>query len=441
MARTGRLGGVSFAKETNWGDYASATEYLRVDSESLKRTIEHTEDNSLVAELYTTDMICISDGIGGSIEGAMHGDEIGFLIHGILGTQSSLSNPVKAWLAIGYDGSRAYARVTKAADVITAEVSDNGSSWIADTNFSSTGSVTVTAAAYDTLSELSAYIHGRTGWNAVYFGDDCDSSTLAALAATNLYSADAKVGAALLNVKPSSSAAKTHKIIPAGATVNLPSFSFLINRVLGTNKSVAAVGAKINSLSLKASAKDLCKFTVEINAKQELNDKTDTGLTASTVEAFIASNMKIVMEENDGTLIEFDEVKDYSITINANLDDNRNIGSIYKKEQERQKASIEISFTANNSSGQYAPRTDYIGDDPVGFFLYWKSTDYADAANLVPFSIMIRIPAAKLTDYNSPLSTQDRLVITAAAKVVKNTNTTYADRLICYVVDDNTSSY
>jgi hypothetical protein len=212
-----------------------------------------------------------------------------------------------------------------------------------------------------------------------------------------------------------------------------------MNRDLGSNKSVAAVGAKINSITLNNTAKDLCKYTLAIDGKNEEIDQTDLSVTVPTVEGFLAANMKIVFEESDGTLTEMDEVKDYSVTINSNLDDNRVIGSYYKKEQVRQNATIEVSFTANNTTTQYGLRDNYSSDTPLGMYVYWKSND--TVVTEVPYSMLFRIPDVKLTDYNSPLSTPDRLTITGAGTVIKAQNTTYSKHLYAYVVDGDTSSY
>jgi len=440
-ARTGRLGNASYKKETSWGTYIAGDTKIRISTESLARTIEHTEDPALVGEIYTTDMIKVGDGIGGSMEAVMHGDEVGELIWGVLGGQSSATQPAKAWILVSYSGVSNYARLTKSGSTITAELSSAGSSWTVDTNWSSLGTIDTSLAANDTLSELTAVIAAKTGWDAILFGDSMGSSLISDFTATNVRSADVRVGGYLLKSQVTSTTAKMHTIYPAAATLSLPSFSFTLNRVLGANKSIGAVGCKINTIVLSSAAKDLCKYSLTIDGKQESIDQNDTSVTVPTIEGFLAANMKIVVEQPDGSLVEMDEVKDYSLTINANLDDNRVIGSYYKKEQERQGATIEFSFTANNTDTQYALRTNYTGDTSVGMYIYWKSNDYADTTNSIPYSMLIRIPDAKLTDFNSPLSTPDRLTITGAGKVIKALNTTYNKHIYAYVIDADTSSY
>lgn len=443
MPRTGRLGNATYKKETTWGTYIAGDTYIRISSESLNRTVEHVEDPAYVGEIYTTDMIKIGDGIGGSMEAVMHGDEIGPMIWGCLGGQSSATQPAKAWLLVNYNGTADYARLTKSGTNLTAETSTNGSSWTVDTNFSTAaGVLDLSAAANDTLTELQAVITGKTGYDSILFGGGSNaSSDLADFTATETRNSDVRVGGYLMKLENSSTEAKMHTVYPADATDSLPSFSFTIDRVLGTNKSIGAVGAKVNTIVLNNAAKDLCKYSLTIDARSEEVDQTDVSVTVPTVEGYLSANMKIVVEESDGSLTELDEVKDYSLTINANLDDNRVIGSYYKKEQIRQGATIEFSFTANNTTTQYALRDNYTADTPIGMYLYWVSNDNADSTNSIPYSMMIRIPDAKLTDYNSPLSSPDRLTITGAGTVVKATNTVYSKHLYAYIIDGDTSSY
>jgi hypothetical protein len=439
----GRLGRIVFKKETSYNSYITGDTQLRASTESLNRTVEHTEDPALVGEIFTTDMIKVGDGISGSIESVQHGDVIGEMLWACMGGQDAPTDPVKAWTLVSYNGTANYARLTKSGTNLTAEIRNTSTeAWAGDTNFSTAaGVIDLSAAANDTLTELTAVIAGKTGYDCILFGAGTHaSSDIVDFSATELRNNDVRVGGYLMkNVSSGSSSAKLHTIYPASATGSLPSYSFTMYRDLGTNKSVAATGSKINSITLANTAKDLCKYTLAVDGTQELEDQTDITLTIPNIEGFLAANMKIVVEEPDGSLVEMDEVKDYSVTINANLDDNRNIGSYYKKEQIRQGATIENSFTANNTTTQYAIRTNYTGDTPIGLYVYWKSNDTLETG--VPYSMMFRIPAEKLTDYNSPLSTPDRLTITGAGTVVKPENTVYTKHLYAYVVDGDTSSY
>ena len=100
-----------------------------------------------------------------------------------------------------------------------------------------------------------------------------------------------------------------------------------------------------------------------------------------------------------------------------------------------------MSYTANNTSTVYALRDDYIADNPVETFIYMESNTDIDSTNSVPYSIMVRLPSTKYTDFNSPLSTPDRLTITAAGRVVKPTSTLYTKHIEIKVVDNIVSTY
>jgi hypothetical protein len=441
MSRTGRLGNIVFKKESTWGSYITGDILLRASSESLNNKVENVEDPSLIGEIYTTKLVKVAEGIEGSIEGVAHPDVIGVQLHSVLGGESSVvSNASLAFLGVSYNGANAYERITKSGTSITIEKSSNGSSWTGDSNFGTAGVLDVSASGYDTTSELAVYIAARTGFDSFLLGSTTgDSTNIPDFAATLLKSASAKIGAKLMTVDSTSASAKKHTLFPASASGELPSYCYTINRLLGTNESVAFTGVKTKTLTLQLPAKDMAKINMSLDGKQELTAQTDIALAVPESLAFTASNAKIIFEDATGNLTEFDEVKDLSVTINSNVDDNRVIGSVYKKEQIRQKADMTISMTANNTSGQYALRTNYLNATGVSLWLYMQSASSITTG--IPYSVLIRIPEVQFTDFNSPLSTPDRLTITAAATVVKPSQSTYSEHIYCYVVDGITAVY
>lgn len=444
MSRTGRLGNISFKKESTWGSYIAGDLYLRASTESLANKIDNVEDPSLVGQIFPTDQIKVAEGVEGGIEGVCQPDTIGVLLHGVLGGESSaVGNGTLGHIVVSYNGANAYERITKATTNLTVEKSTLGSSWIGDSTFGTAGVLDLSSSLYDNLGLLTTYISSISGFDAVLLGSSTAGSTnIANFSATNLKSASVKVGAKILDCESSvSTTAKKHSLFSALATQELPSYSFTINRVLGTNQSLGYIGCKIKSLSIQQSAKDLSKISISLDGKQELTAQTDISLTLPTAQAFSSNNWKIVFEDSTGNLTEFDEVKDLSININSNVDDNRVVGSLYKKEQIRQKGTIDISMTANNTSTQYALRTSYLNSTGVSVYLYVKSATLIDSTNSVPYSLLIRIPEIKFTDFASPLNTPDRLTITAAGSVIKPKNTTYTQHIYCYVVDNDITTY
>ena len=441
MARTGRLGKICFKKETSWGTYIAGDILLRKSSESLNNKVENMEDPSLIGEIYTTKLVKVAEGIEGGIEGVAHPDTTGVCLHGVLGGESStVGNANTSYIALSYNGANAYERVTKSGANLTVEKSSDGSSWSGDTTFGTAGVLDVSSSLYDTASELSTYIASVSGFDSFLLGSSTgDSTNIPDFSATLLKSNSTKVGLKLLNIQNTTASAKTHTIFPAGATTELPSYSFTVNRLLGTDESVAFTGVKIKTLVLQLPAKDMGKLNLTLDGKRELTSQTDISLTIPDQLAFTSANAKIYFEGSDGTLTAFEEVKDLSLTINSNIDDNRVIGSLYKQEQVRQKADMTISMTANNISTQYALRTNYLNATGISMWIYLESS--STIVSGVPYSILIRIPEMQFTDFNSPLSTPDRLTIAASGTVVKPSNSVYTQHIYCYVVDNIAATY
>jgi hypothetical protein len=442
--RTGRLGNIAFKKEATFNTYLAADIYLRAASESLEYKKDVTEDPALVGSIYTTDEVETKVRVEGSIEGAVHGDTIGPLLDGVLGAEAAVSDPAEAFLIVNYKGSDNYHRFTKSSDNITSETSTDGSSWTPDSNFGTAGIIDVSAAAFDTMTELQVEIDGYTDYSATLFGKAAAVTTnIPDFAATQTRANDVKVGAMIWMSKNSASTtAKTHTLTPAQLGTLLSSFSFTINRALDTDKSVGITGCKFTSLALSIAAGDLMKVSVPVLGVNEEADKTDLSLTLPTIEAFTALKTKLLVVDDTGAHTNFDEVgKDFSLTIGTNVDQNYVIGSKYMKEQIRQASAIELSGNAINNSTSYALRTKYTNDSRCALYFYFESNSNADTDNAIPFSVLFRIPEFKFSNYNSTLNTPDRLVIALAGKAMKPNNTVYTEHIYAYVVDNDTTVY
>ena len=443
MARVGRLGNVCLKKETTWGTYIAGDVKLRPTSESLARKVEHVEDAALVGELYTTKMVKVADGASGGIETSCHGDTAGIFLHSALGGEAAVSDPVNARVIFAYTGASIYHRVTvSSVAAVLSEVSTNGSSWTTETGFCTAGTLNGSSM---TFTAITAAINTSTGgYHAVLLGDGTQvGADIPAQAATLTKSNSVLFGAEVLkSAESAATTAKTHTLSPADATASLPSYSITVNRALGTNASLGYTGSKISSLVLNCAAKDLVKMSLTWDCEAEEIDQTDIVLTTPTITAFTASNTRMVLVKADSSdMDEFDEVKNLSLTINTNVDDNRVVGSVYKKEQTRQGSTIELSFEANNTTTQYGYRSQYTADSAVECFIYIEGVDECDAATDVKYNIMIHIPQLKLTDYNSTLSTADRLTISAAGTAEKPSSTVNTKHLYAYVTDADTTTY
>ena len=441
--RTGRLSDLALKKETTAGTYITPDKAYRFTTEGLIPQTEFAEDDSNVGEIYTQEKILTKAAAGGAVESKMHPDMIGIQLHGVLGGESAVADPAEGYLFISYNGTSLYARVTKSGTDMTFEDSSDGSSWAVDTNIGVSGVIDLTDSANDTLAELQAVIDAATGWQATYVGNGSSSYTnIADFAATNVFENDKHIGCKIVPYAISASTtAKTHFIYPADSDTTLPSYTFQGNRVLGTNKSIAWTGMKFATVGLAVNASEICTVSCTMNGRRELVDQNDVSLAIPTPQAYIAPNATILLIKSDGTQVDYDEMKDFSTTLNSNPDDNFNIGSLYKEEQIRQNSTLDVSFTCNNTDSQYTVRTEYLADSYVEVLVYYESNSNADVTNSIPYSVLNRIPRLKLEDYNSPTSSGDRYVITGAGTVEKPQSTTNPKHIYYYIVDQETTTY
>jgi hypothetical protein len=440
--RTGRLGNITFKKETTYGTYIAGDMQLRAGSESIARQVGYVEDTALVSEIYTTDMIPASDGAAGALDSSFHPDVAGVLLHGVLGGEAAVADPVAAWVILSYTGTDNYQRFTKSSNTLTSETSVDGSSWSKDANFGTAGDLDISGATVDTIAELVAVVGAYTGYDAVYFGSgSVASTTIVDFTATSTRANDEILGAMLMRATvPAATLSKTHTLTPALAAAEIPSYSITVNRALGTNASVGFTGCKFSSATIAATAGELVKINLPVIAQKEETGKTDISLTLPDQRPYIASKMKIVIIDNaNGTIYDMTDITDISIAINTNIDQTKVVGSEYIIEPTRQKASMDISFTALNTTTSYALRGSYTGGTSVQMFIYFLSAESIESG--VPYSIMMRFPAVQLTEYNSTLSTPDRLTIAANSTVLKPKNATYPRHIYAYVVDNDLTTY
>lgn len=438
MANTGRLGRVDYEKETTWGVAAtSAMKNLRVTSESLTRAIEHVEDGQLIGEIYTTDMVKVADGATGGFEITAHPEEVGPLFYFSLGKQETPGSPSAGYLRVNYTGSENYASLQIASGIMTAKVGADAAAAIADVNFNTTGSIDFSDLSFDTLTEVATAIQGYTGWTAQEFGSGAASMASVADQSETPLKEDAQLqGSFITPIPVTSTESAVHKITPAQATDDMPSFSLKINRTLGTDKSYVFTGCKVNTLAINMTAKDLVKLSLGLSVKEELNDQTDQSGTINDLQGYISPRTDVYYNE-----INVDEVKDSVINVNNNLDESNVVGDFLKIEQIRNGGTIEQSGTLNlttGSDGSYQFYSFYVNDTPIEQVYYIESPFYADQTNNVKYSVLIKLNKVKLTDFNSPLSTPDRLTISEAGMAVKSK---YYKHIEIYVVDQETGSY
>jgi len=433
-ANTGRLGKVAIKKEVTYGTYLEPDVPLRVTSESNELMIDNVEDPALIGEIFTTDLVKVNSKIEGGVELAAHPEEIGILSHMTLGSEAAVANPAQGYLFITYTGSEAYADLVISSGVITAAVGDSLATKAADTNFNTTGSIDTADAAFDTLAELAAAIESYTGWQATYKGlSTADTAQIADLAAYKLYENSVYIRTAVLECTIVSTLAKKHTLSPADATANLPSYTMIIDKTLGAGTAVAYTGVKTTAMSIAASAADLVKLSQTLKGQQEEGSKTYPTLTIPTTTPYKSCNMTVYL---NGTALTV--ASDFTVSINDNLDEANVIGQCYPVEPIRQSGTIEASGTLHLNTTTYGYRSNYTAGTKVELIIHLETEAYADTGNTVVYSTVIRLNQVILTQYNSTLSSPDRLTISMAGTAVNSANHSTIEMS---VVDQDVTTY
>jgi hypothetical protein len=323
------------------------------------------------------------------------------------------------------------------SSTLYAEVGATSGTASADTNFNTTGSIDLTNASFDTATELATAIDGYTGWEAEYVGlSSADTGNIADFSETALKDGGVNYGAEFLFCSPSSTDSKRHHIEPAAATSSLPSYTMDIDRTVGASADFRIAGYKLSSFELGVEAKGIVTFNFSGVGKLEDATIDFPSLTLEDDDPFIATNYRIWINR-----IECTDVKNLSVSYNQNLDLGEVVGSEYIAEPMRQGGEITISGTANlttGAAGTSQHRALFTGDTVAEIIIYCKHSDYSDTANEVYNHFLIRIPNLKFTEYNFPITGEDRITINIAGKAQASGK---YEHMEIDVVDKNTSTY
>jgi hypothetical protein len=436
--KSGRTGKACYKFETTWATAVTPDRAMRLLSEGVKLEINKGADDSLIAEILSTQRTKLAELCQGPIDLKTHPEELGPIAYWALGTQSAASDPADAIIIVSYTGSENYARVTKSGTDMTFETSSDGSSWSVDTNVGVAGVIDLTAAAYDTASELATYLDGLSDYHSDYIGyDDADTSNIADFTATETRSNAQFRQALILNCVVASTTAKLHTITPLDATGTLPSCTVMFDRNLGTDESVRYVGTKIASFTMAVSAADFASTSLTVTAKDEDTGQTYPAITIPDDKAYVAA--KICMWING---VKMGTVKDFSLALNSNLTADNVLCSYNIIEQIRQNAELTISGNMNldttSGTGNWQFRPEYINDREVEIIIGMESTEYADSTNNVLFSSVIRLNKVDLDDFNTNLAGPGVMTVPFSGLVV---NSDDYDHIVWQIVDDNTTTY
>jgi hypothetical protein len=417
-------------KESTYATYITPDVKLRVKSSSVESKPTVTLDDCLIGSNMDHDSLVTGFNVGGNLEfEAFHPNEM-FLLQGVWSDESAVSDPFKSIIIITYNGASPYSRLSLVGTDLIAEKATTLPTWSADTSFGTAGTL---ALGTSTVAQVVALITAYTGWDAVYFGTGTElATTIPAFAVTNIKTVtDGCIPLVLQSTVVASTVAKTHNLARP-TTNNLPSFSILEYKDLGTNKSIAYLGNKINTFTISKDPQKPIKATFGLIGRQALLDQTDVPLTASTTQA-INNQCRMIIIDQLGNIFPVTEVKKISLQVNPNLHDSKVIDSQYISEPDYQNYAATLTFDLGNNAVNWPIRPYFEAGTRMKAYVFMSGTDYADATNTIPYSMFFAMPSIGLENYSCVPSTRDKLMITGSAKVF--------DDITCKTVDIITSTY
>ena len=410
-----------FKRETIEGTYVAPTIPMHFVSESMKYAPQSIEDPSNIGQLFTSDLIKTGYTVEGGVEMKAHPYFVGDALYWTLGKEDTVVNPVQGFLIFWYKGAERWLRCRKTGTTIICEKSTDGTTWVAETNFGTAGTYTITGL---TLTQIATAIGAFTGYKATYVG--YGASPIANLAdwSNTLFINDGfPAGACIQPYLVTSTIAKMHHIY-ADPTVltDLPSFSACIDRNFGaTTKDIALSGCKITSLGITLEPKNLVALAVSMSAKVQANNATFPAGGVQASKAFATNMAKVIV---DSLLVQ--DVKQFGITIANNFFKDESVGVDTFNSQGRQGATIDVSGTFNltvtdaTDEETRALMDKMMADTPIEIIMYLEGADYADLTNNAKYSVLVRCRTVKLSECAPVVSGPDRQTLPLAGKVVAN---------------------
>lgn len=420
---SGRFCKVAIKKESTYGTYATPDQALSILKENLGLKLKTEKDGRLMGTIAPSDSQKVGEKCEGSPDLSVHPREIGPLLNFNLMKNASPTTSPEATLVVIYTGTDAYSSLTLAVTTLTGK--SGATSGTATPAFA----LDLSTTPYDTVAELAAAINLVSNWKAFVLGYSASlCSNFATFTETQMH------GAYFMFSLSASTTSKMHKITPAAATDTEISFSYCADRTFGTGKAMGYSGVKINTLSLKADAQKILSMTLGLVARLEAIDKTYPSVTLPDDHAFVGDGLRIFFGGYEWTV-----AKNIAFNLNNNFDSSQVLGSLYEDEPLRQECSAEVSGTLNlvvaDRDRDYPKFTAGTSGE---LLIYMENVDYADTTNHVKYSVLIRVPSVKLSQYDVFPSGPTRLTAAIAGAAIANAN---YDHVEAYVVDVNTSAY
>ena len=362
------------------------TGYVEVNKQANKAPSEVITGRSTIHKNYI-------DSIDLSMEVPMelHCDKgTGLLLVSNIGQDLATPVQVGGAVRISYTGTSASCKIVvanivePAAKTIAALKGALGAEE-ADTGFATTGTIDLTGADYDTLTELKTKIASYADYDCeILFGADaCPTTDPLAITA-----AQAAGNSVVVYFKSADSGVYLHRFTPVLTGTERPTLSFQVDGT-GLSYDVLA-GAVVDALSLSADLKGRVALTASMIGTATTTSETATTVALNEKKPMKFSGSKFYLAGTGATF-----VRSLSATIanNHSTDEGFGAGSLYKQDHSKGMFNVNGTITMRSTTATEVEYAKRITEDQSSLTFLFTGDNLATS---IPEMLLVRIPHVEL---------------------------------------------
>lgn len=255
----------------------------------LDKTAQNERDPALIGNGMPVGKILVSFDVAGSLPITMRAcGGVGLVLASLLGSDEAAQVGGGIW--IRYIGTAASCKIVAntTADTLTSLIGALGEE-VADSNFGTAGTITLTGTSFDTLAELVAAINGYDDYEAGIIFEDTETAVASASIIDGTF--QAKNINALFFFSSATSGAYLHKYKPVLEGVERPTLAIQVD---GVGDNFLYKGVVIDALSISGALKGMIEADASVMGFDETGSQEASELTLPDSDPMIFANGETV---------------------------------------------------------------------------------------------------------------------------------------------------
>jgi hypothetical protein len=308
----------------------------------------------------------------------------GLLLVSNIGADLATPLQVGAAVRISYTGASASCKLVVAPTTITSTIGALGAE-SADAAFGTTGVLTLTAEAVDTVAELTAVVNAYTDYSCeTLFGATTAPTTAVAIA-----TAQAAGNSVVIYFTSADSGVYLHRFSPVLTNTERPTISLQADGTGLTNDILA--GAVVDSISISADLKGRATMSATI-----MGTAATTG-TASTVALAVKKPLKFSGASFFLAGVEHTFVKSFACTVANNHDGDEGFGagSLYKQDHAKGMFAVTGTTSVRSTTVSEVEYAKRIAESTSSMLAVFQGDALATS---IPEMVLVKIPHIEIID-------------------------------------------